>query len=783
MMTELLAPAPVVVRDPTTMPMEPGERVADSKVHPRHLLREALIYVRQSHPNQVQRHPESARRQYGLVARAERLGWPREQIRVIDEDQGKSAAGSAAAHGRDGFAQLVSAVGLGEVGVVLALEVSRLARNSAEWYRLLELAALAGTLIADDATVYEPRLFNDRLLLGLRGTISEVELHCIQERLQGARLSKARRGELPLRLPAGYVAGRDGAVELDPDQEVQGAIRTIFAQFERLGTATAVLHFFNDHGLRIPRRRWHAQTGVQVVWMRPSYQAIHTVLSNPTYAGAYVYGQRGREQGGSGGPGRPGPRHRFALDEVDVLLRDHHPAYVSWDRHLAIRAALQDNSTQFKPSRGAPRRGGGVLQGLVVCGRCGCRMRLHYGASSAAYICSTRHQRYGEPSCQSLTIEHVDRAVTAAFFQVIEPAQVEVALALAADLERDRAVVERQWELRLERARYEAERAFRQYDLCEPENRLVARELEGRWNQQLRQVADLEAEYRREQERGLAPLTDDERAALRQLAEDVPALWAAAETTMEERKRLVRCLLREVVLLRDDQPRARGGDTIIRIGWCSGAWTELRAHRPSSGEMACTPDPVLDRIRTLAQQHPDDRVAALLNADGLRTRMGLPWTYARVGLIRHRHQIPTACPIVPKADGPRGDGRVSVATVAARLGVARSVVGRWCHCGFLDAEQKATLDPRWIRLTANDLARLDGTLAGQGHGRWRLREAPRALGLSEEALYQQLRDGTLIAYRAHIGDHWEWRVSCADDSPLPSPPRPAGLHAESQEVQ
>jgi DNA invertase Pin-like site-specific DNA recombinase len=779
-MMESMAASAVAVRERTTVPVE---RVADPKIHPRHLVRQALIYVRQSHPTQVQRHPESARRQYGLVERAEQLGWGGEQISVIDEDQGKSAAGNAAAHGRDGFAQLVSAVGLGEVGIVLALEVSRLARNSAEWYRLLELAALAGTLIADDTTVYEPRSFNDRLLLGLRGTISEVELHCIQERLQGARLSKARRGELPLRLPTGYVSGRDGGAELDPDQEVQGAIRTIFTQFERLGTATAVLHFFNAHGLRIPRRRWHAQTDAQIVWMRPSYQAIHTVLSNPSYAGAYVYGQRGPDRGGAPGLDRTGPRRRFALDQVDVLLRDHHPAYVSWERHLAIRAALQDNSTQFKPSHGAPRRGGGVLQGLVVCGRCGCRMRLHYGASSAAYICNTRHQRYGEPVCQSLTIDHVDRAVAAAFLQVIRPAQVAVALALAADLERDRALVERQWGLRLERARYEAERAFRQYDLCEPENRLVARELEGRWNQQLRLLADLEAEYRHEQERGLAPLTDDERAALGRLVGDVPALWAAADTTMADRKRLVRCLLREVVLLRDDQPRARGGVTIIRIGWCSGAWTELRAHRPGSGEMACTPESLLDRIRALAQQQPDDRVAALLNAEGLRTRTGLPWTYSRVGLVRHRHGIPTTCPIVPQADGPRGDGRVSVATVAAQLGVARSVIGRWCRCGFLDAEQKATLDPRWIRLTADDLARVDGTLAAQGYGRWRIREAQRVLGLSEEALYQQLRDGTLLAYRARIGDHWEWRVSCTDDQPLPSHPRPERLHAESQEVQ
>src|SRR5918912_3483337 len=317
MTTAPLTAEPVAARELTTGPVEP---LADGKVHARHQARRALIYVRQSHPNQVLRHPESARRQYGLVERAEQLGWPREQIDVIDEDQGKSAAGSAAAQGRDGFAQLASAVGLGEVGIVLALEVSRLARNSAEWYRLLELAALAGTLIADDTTIYDPRLFNARLLLGLHGTISEVELHCIKERLDGARMSKARGGELPLRLPAGYVGGREGQIELDPDQEVQGAIRTIFAQFERRRTVTAVLRFFNDHGLKIPRRRWHAESGSVIVWMRPSYQAIHTVLMNPTYTGAYVYGRRGHDPNDLIGLDTAGPRKRFALEQVEALL-------------------------------------------------------------------------------------------------------------------------------------------------------------------------------------------------------------------------------------------------------------------------------------------------------------------------------------------------------------------------------------------------------------------------------------------------------------------------------
>lgn len=760
----------------------PVQLVPDPKIHSRHLSRQALIYVRQSHPNQVRQHPESARRQYGLAERAQQLGWVSEQIRVIDEDQGKSGAGSAAAHGRDGFADLASAVGLGEVGLILALEVARLARNSAEWYRLLELCAVSGTLIADDATIYDPRLFNDRLLLGLQGTISEVELHSIKERLDGARMSKARRGELPIRLPAGYVNGREGQIELDPDQEVQGAIRTIFTQFERLGTANGVLHFFNDHGLKIPRRRWHADSGSEIVWLRASYQAIHSVLMNPVYAGAYVYGRRGQESAGPIGVGNPEPRKRFALDQVDVLLRDHHPAYLSWERYLANRATLRDNSTQFQSSRGAPRQGSGLLQGLVVCGRCGCRMHVQYGTTSAAYICDTRHRRYGEPLCQSLTIDHVDQAITAAFLAVIRPAQIEAALALAEDLERDRATVERQWELRLERARFEADRAFRQYDLCEPENRLVARELEGRWNDKLRAVAELEAEYRRERESGLSPLTAEEKERLAQLVGDLPALWSAPGTTTEDRKRLVRCLIREVVLLRDDRRRATGGITTIRIGWCSGAWSEVQAHRPNSGEVTRTPREVLDRIRELAQQHPDDAVAAILNGEGRRTKTGLSWTYQRVGLLRLRHDIPTACPSMPNGREPRGDGLVPVETVVTQVGASSSRIGSWCRDGFLVAEQLTPLGPRWIRLTDEDRARLDGTLAAQGYGHWRLREARRLFGLSQEELAQRLRDGRMIAYRAHVGDHWEWRVDLADQLQQEAPPQAVAPQTASEEV-
>jgi len=439
MTAALVEASAVVPQDRVGLPVR---AVSDPNIHGRQLTRQARVYVRPSHPNQVRHHPERARRQYGLTERAQPLGWESEQIRVLDEDQGKSGAGRAVAHGRDGVAELVSAVGLGQVGIVGALEVSRLARNSAAWYRVLERCALSGTLIADDTPSYYPRLFNDRLLRGLRGTISEVELPGIKERLDGARMSKARRGERPVRLPAGYVGGREGQIALDPDQEVHGAIRTIFAPCERLSPVTAVLPGCNDHGLKVPRRRWHAESGSEIVGMRPSYQALHPVLTNPTEAGASIYGRRGHDPDGLVDRGNPGPRKHGALEQ-----------------------------------------GAGLLQGVAGCGRCGCRMHVPYGKPSAAYLCDTRHRRDGAPLCQSLTIEPIDHAIAEAFLPGIGPAQMEAALVLAEEVERDRAAIARPWELRLERARYEAERAFRQDDLGEPENRLAAREREGRGNE------------------------------------------------------------------------------------------------------------------------------------------------------------------------------------------------------------------------------------------------------------------------------------------------------------
>jgi hypothetical protein len=392
-------------------------------------------------------------------------------------------------------------------------------------------------------------------------------------------------------------------------------------------------------------------------------------------------------------------------------------------------------------------------------------MQVHYSRSSPHYICRARHQRYGEPICQTLSLAHVDHAVAQTFLAVIRPATVEALLVLSEELDRERAQAARQWQLRLERARYDAERARRQYDQCEPENRLVARELETRWNARLRAVADLEAEYRREQDRGLSPLTEAEKGLLRALVADVPALWHAATTTADDRKALVRCLVQEAVLTRDDGAKGAGGVTTLRLGWKSGAWTEVPIRRPSTADHARTAAMVLERIRTSALYLPDEGIAAALNADGLTTRHGLPWTAQRVEQVRRYHQIPTACPAmptkVPGAGQPRGDGLVAASTAAARLGVAPSALGHWRKWGFLYAEQRSPLAPWWVRLTDNDLGRLDGTLAAQGYGRWRLQEARHALGVTQDQLWELARRGELIAYRARVADHWEWRVSPA----------------------
>jgi DNA invertase Pin-like site-specific DNA recombinase len=719
-------------------------------MHPKitsdHLTRQAIIYVRQSTLRQVLENTESTERQYALVDKAAEYGWPAAQIIVIDEDQGRSAA---SATGRTGFQHLVSALGLGQVGLVLALEISRFARSQSDWYRVLELAAIFHTLIADEDGLYDPQDHNDRLLLGLKGTLSEAELWSIRARLQGGRWNKARKGELACPLPVGYVREPDGRVTLDPDQQVQTTIYTIFEQFPRLGSATAVLHYFRDHQLPMPRSVLGATGPAHVVWKTPTYEAIYLILTNPTYAGAYAYGRR--SQAATASPSGEPLRRRLPQEEWAVLIQDVYPAYLSWASYLDNQARLAANRSRFLPGPGAVRQGQALLTGLVVCAQCGRHLGTIYN-SGPWYTCRRAKLRYGEPPCQSCKAEPVDRIVSELFLAAVQPGQLEAALHALKQLDQERQQLEQLWQQQLERARYEAERAQRQYDRVEPENRLVARALEERWNAALAEVQRLERAYVQARQEQLAPLTAADRTLIRQLLTDLPQLWQAETTTPAERKRLLRCLIRDVTLDGVSEP----GQIVIHVHWQTGVTTTLRVRRPRASDHAETDRAILERMRTLAPDHDDGQIADQLNAEHLRTRQGKEWSYRRVHAVRLRHDIPSGCPIVPHGDAARGDGLIPLRAAARLFAVTPSAIANWVGRGVLETHQLPGRNPRWVRVNAEDTQRLLATQPQPGFQR--LQEAATTLGITEAALWDDVKSGRRAIRRMQQGRRWEWQV-------------------------
>ena len=487
----------------------------------------ACVYVRQSTPGQVQHHRESTERQYQLRARALALGWPPTAVEIIDEDQGRS--GSAAAH-RPGFQRLVSQVGLGQVGVVLMLEASRLARNNSDWHRLIEICGLSGTLIADETAVYDPRDPNDRLLLGVKGTLSEAELFTLRTRLHEGRWNKARKGQLHFPLPVGYVRGAAGRWELDPDTQVRERLAYVFDAFRRHGVARMVVRDLTAQGLDLPTRVAGKEDYGALAWKAPTLSAVVRLLTNPAYAGAYVYGRAryAREQR-SPKTGKALARRR-ALAEWPVLLPDHHPGYLSWEEFVHNRDQLHANWGR-SGGPGVAREGTALLQGLVSCDRCGQAMRTQHQAArerrSPSYVCAAGYQEGAAHVCQSMTARPVDALVVQAFLAAVSPLQLAVALQVLDRVEDDLVAQRRQQELQLEQARYEARHAQRQYDACDPDNRLVTAELERRWNERLTRVTQLARAAAQAERDARWTLTSAERAAIGTLAQDLPLLWQA----------------------------------------------------------------------------------------------------------------------------------------------------------------------------------------------------------------------------------------------------------------
>jgi DNA invertase Pin-like site-specific DNA recombinase len=590
----------------------PRSGLVSDKIQRRHRERLAAVYIRQSTPQQMVRHKESTRLQYALVERAFNFGWARSSILVVDDDLGRSGS---SIEGRPGFQRLVAEVGLGNIGLVLGVEVSRLARSNRDWHQLLEICALFDVLIADVDGVYDPSDYNDRLLLGLKGTMSEAELHIQKGRMLAGRRAKAQRGELGKAVPMGYVRHPSGAITLDPDEQAQTTIRLIFDLFERFRTVGKVMRYLVDHEIRLPVRVRAGPRKGDLEWHRVNRPSLHNLFANPIYAGAYVYGMR-RIDRRRQKPGRPATgRRTVRLDEVEVCLPDRLPAYISWEQFQRNQAQLRSN---MAACIGPARAGKGLLSGLLICGRCGLRMVAQYcnNGSAIRYVCGRMAADYGEAVCQSLKGAPLDALITRLVLEALEPAALEASLQATANLAAERAAVDRHWQQRRERARYVAERARRQYDAIEPENRLAVRTLERDWEQALTEQAQLEADYerfRREQPPAPGP---NEIAALQSLAQDLPAVWHATTTTQEERQTLVRLMLERIlVAVIDGSERVR-----VECHWHGGNHTTHHMTRPV-GRLATlsTYHDILARASELFRAgHGTAEIAEVLNRAGLR---------------------------------------------------------------------------------------------------------------------------------------------------------------------
>ena len=654
---------------PSTMGTSTSAVGVSTKIGRRHLDRVAVVYVRQSTLAQVREHTESTARQYALAEQAVALGWDRRDVAVIDADLGVSGRST---EGRDGFRGLVSRVCLGEVGAIFGLEISRLARSSADLSRLLELARLTDTLLVDGDGVYDLADFNDRLLLGLKGTMSEAELHLLAGRLQGAKRAAAARGELRTPLPVGYLHDDEGATVIDPDEEVMAAIRDVFTAFTATGSAYQVVAAFA--GRRFPLRAYGGVWAGQLRWGQLTHARVLGILNNPCYAGAYVFGRYASRRSV-----RPdGSIHSgitvLPMDQWPVLIRDHHPGYLSWQDYLANQAKIAANRTHTgaRPAR----EGHALCQGIIGCGSCGRPMSTRYHRDgSGAYECHARKDQQATPTCRSVSARAVDDVVAERLLAALNPEEVALAFAAADEVTDRRARASRAAELAVERARYDADRAERAFHATEPENRLVVRTLETRWEARLAALA--EAETALAATRNAAPPLPT-RADLQTLVGDLPRLWHAKTTAARDRKRLLRTLIADITVLPEtDRAKVRVG-----IHWHTGATDEITADRPlPPGPAARTPSSAVELIRALGPTTSNTDLVTGLNAAGHRTGKGRPFDIDAVQWVRHVHKIPTPGPFAP--------GELSVSEAADRLGISADAVYHWIKAGHLPARRGA----------------------------------------------------------------------------------------------
>ena len=724
------------------------------KIQDTHWRRFAYVYIRQSSATQVLVNRESTERQYQLSERAVQLGWAKTQIKVLDEDLAHTGSGVVTRHG---FAQMTNDVAMGQVGLILCLEASRVARNNAEWYRLLDLCAVTDTLIGDLDGLYHPGLFNDRLLLGLKGTMAEAELHVLRMRLNGAIRHKAQRGELRRGLPVGLIWGEaDGEVRFHPDQAVTGAIRTVFAKFAELGSARQVWLWFQSQSLLFP----HACPSGNILWVKPTYIAIHSVLSNPVYAGAYAYG-KSRCERYVDETGRVRKRVRLLpRTEWSVLIPGHHPGFIDWSTFEMNQARLASNCRPGpQQAAGVLREGSALLQGLATCGRCGRRLRVFYQGknSTPGYYCANSQAFNGRGIwCLRVGGRRLDQAVVETFLAAIAPAGLEAAITAQSLGESAHQTALKQFRLQVERARYETERAERRYRTVEPENRLVARTLETEWENQLHDLRTIEAELARKEQEQRLQLTDAQREEIRALGTDLKHVWMAPTTTDRDRKDLLRALLDEVRI----DVQADLGKAHLVLRWKTSAVTELDVVWNLARQATLrTDEDTIELMRRLAFHHSDAIIAGVLNRQGRKTATGESFTANRVASLRQHWKIP--CYQAP-ATPPEGE-LLTVQAAADQLGVAASTLLRWLMDGFIGGEQITPGAPWRIRLTQQ----LQDLIVPQSPpGYVAMPEAMRVLGVSRQTIMQRVKRGELQVVHVSRGKQKGLRIRVLDNQPL-----------------
>lgn len=651
----------------------------------------AVIYVRQSSLYQVENHLESQKRQYQLTDRAQHLGWAAARCIVIDEDLGISGAQS---FNRPGYQRLVSMVALREVGIVFGLEISRLARNSLDWYQLLELAAAFDALIADEDGVYNPGDFNDRLLLGLKGTISEVELYQIKARMVRGRLNKAQRGDLIWNVPIGLeYDALSGHIRLDADQSVRHALELVFSLFRQLGSVRAVLTYLAREGLELPSQRLHRGIGRVITWQRPRYHVIYQMLTNPMYAGIYAYGRRQElidpvEK----------TRHvlRKARSEWEVFLPNHHPGYLTQEEYEANLATLENNYNQFPANQGAVREGPTLLQGLVWCTLCGRKMRVCYHHSQPYYTCDGEHRKFATAICSHASSGRVDVLVEEVFLSLLNANTVDLSADYEQKVQEEVTLVDRQWQEKLQRLSYQADLARRRYEAVDPANRLVAATLETEWNARLVELEETRHAYQKS-----SPAKSESSSTLAQMKavlSELRSYWYQESVTNQEKKDLLRCVIERVTL----EKQASGKVIRAQICWQGGAISTVEVPK----YLYSAPH-LFHRITALAQELPDAQIAEALNAEGLETVKGRPWSARRVMDFRLSNGIPSGFTVTP-ALRLTGNGYLTTAEAAARLEINQTTVQKWFKLGLLSGKHAGGQKAVWIEWTTEAETRLGG---------------------------------------------------------------------------